>query len=495
MSPVGYFEFLADGKTIGQDDQALLWKLKRRLDHSITSGRIPQKDMEEIRSIVISQIKNNAPNRDVVIQEWLKIEGARLKKDPKEVELLTDSLKTKSYQVDPAPLFAGLTELSRGTDLEPYVTQEWLPSILKTLKPDIGDRALEHSLFSNDPKIQEFGAKALAEREAKNSSPFVRALKSIRTQGGDAKSWLKSETRTTEQVQEKAAYLAMHPELRQILSEAELSRLEPAFEKVSNLPVFEKLAGGRLPTDTKSESFEFTSYDFPAGGKRMKLGSPANEPNRWTGEDQHDVTLTKPFEMQATPVTQLQWSLVMGENPSNFKTGGKMVKINGRDVEMNPNRPVEQVSWDDVQKYIQKLNATDPKYNYRLPTEAEWEYSVRAGTDTAYSYGSDPGELGAYGWHNANSGSQTHDVASLKPNANGLYDMHGNVWEWMQDWWDQSRPPNAVDPTGPRSGSNRVLRGGGWGNDPQNLRSALRSNSWPGDRDSSIGFRLVRTPK
>ncbi len=192
MSPVEYFEFLADGKTIEQDDQAFLWKFKRRLNHSITSDRIPQKDMEEIRLIVLAQIKNNAPNRDVVIQEWLKIEGARLKKSPQEVELLTDSLKTKSYQADPAPLFAALTELSRGIDLEPYVTREWLPSILKTLKPDIGDRVLEHSLFSNDPKIQEFGAKALSEREARGATPFVRALKGIQAQGGDIKAWLQS---------------------------------------------------------------------------------------------------------------------------------------------------------------------------------------------------------------------------------------------------------------------------------------------------------------
>jgi formylglycine-generating enzyme required for sulfatase activity len=519
MSLLGYFEFLAEGKAIGQDDQALLWKLKRRLDHLITSVRIPKSDMEKIRSIVISQIKNNAPNRDMVIEEWLKLEGARLKKSPQEVELLIDGLKTKSYQVDPAPLFAGLTELSRGTDLEPYVTQEWLPSILKTLKPDIGERALEHCLLSKDPQVgpmlQEFGAKALAEREAKNSSAFVRALKSImksiQIQGGDAKIWLKSETETTEQVQEKATYLAMHPELRQTLSEAELSRLESAFEKASNLSVFEKLAGGRLPPEVekevKSESFEFKSFEFPAGGKKVKLGSPANR---------HKVLLTKPFEMQATPVTQLQWSLVMGKNPSNFKKGGKMVKINGpdgmKDVEMNPNRPVEQVSWDDVQTFIERLNAADPKYNYRLPTEAEWEYAQLAGTDTAYSYGSDPKELGAYGWHNANSGNKTHEVASLKPNANGLYDMHGNVWEWMQDWWnpsrlhgnawermqnwwDPSRTPYAVDPTGPMTGSGHVLLGGSWANNPQDLGSAQRTHEGPVYRYSHFGFRLVRTPK
>ena len=243
----------------------------------------------------------------------------------------------------------------------------------------------------------------------------------------------------------------MHPELRQELSEAEWRSIEPAFEKVSNLLIFEKLAGGRLPTDTKGESFEFVSHNSPAGGKRITLGSPWSEPGR-VGNEEHlpyDVTLTKPFEMQGTPVTQLQWSLVMGENPSDSKAGGTTIQVNGRDIQGNFNRPVEGVSWNDVQMFIQKLNAMDPKYHYRLPTEAEWEYAVRAGTDTPYSYGPhmpsswgpDTGELGAYGWYIGNSDKQTHDVASLKPNPNGLYDMHGNVWEWIQDLWDTSSPP------------------------------------------------------
>jgi formylglycine-generating enzyme required for sulfatase activity len=199
--------------------------------------------------------------------------------------------------------------------------------------------------------------------------------------------------------------------------------------------------------------------------------------------------------MQATPVTQLQWSLVMGKNPSHFKAGGQTIKVNGRDIPMNFNRPVEQVSWEDAQKYIQKLNQMDPHYNYRLPTEAEWEYAARAGTDTPYSFGSDPNDLSAHGWHSGNAGNQTHDVASLKPNPNGLYDMHGNVWEWVQDWYEAARPQGAVDPTGPAQGSNRVLRGGGWNNDPRHLRSARRNDYGPGLRAINFGFRLVRTPK
>ncbi len=495
MSPGEYFKFLAEGNKVDQWDQAILWKLKRRIENVVTSRQIPPKDMKEIHSIVVDQIRN-APNRDVVIQEWLKVEGARLRMDPAEVETLSNGLKAKSYQVDPAPLFLRLTELTRGTELERFVTQEWLPSIIQTLKPDIGDRALERSLFSSDPKLREFATKVLAARDAKASTAFVRALRRIEAQGGDVKVWLKSETRTTAQAQDKSAYLALHPELRQTLAEAELRVINPYLERVSNLPVFEKIAGGRLPTEAKSESFEFTSFDFPAEGKRVKLGSPWNERGRMPGEeDFSEVTLSEPFEMQVTPVTQLQWSLVMGENPSRFKTGGKVVKLNGQNIEMNPDRPVEQVSWMDVQEYIRKLSERDPKYNYRLPTEAEWEYAVRAGTDTPYSYGSDAGELGAYAWYNDNSGRQTHDVAGLKPNPNGLYDMYGNVWEWVQDWWRAVRPPHSADPKGPLSGSSRVQRGGSWVESSEFTRSALRHRLAPYRNLSYLGFRLVRTPK
>jgi formylglycine-generating enzyme required for sulfatase activity len=498
MSPVGYFEFLAQGKTlnhaIGQEDQALLWKLKRKLDHRVTSGLVPLEEMEEIRAIVLAQIKSGGENRDLLVQEWLKLEGARLKKDPKETDQLI--LALKNYQADPVPLFSGLTELSRQTGLQNYVTKKWLPSILKTLKTDLGDRTLENILFSDDPLLQKFGAQALAEREAKNPTPFVMALKSIRSREGDVAAWLKSKAETAEQTREKAAYLALHPELRSAVAKADLKAVDRALEKASNLPLFEKLAGGRLPEKIKSESFEFTSFDFPAGGKRITLGSPKNEPGRWITdrEDLRQTTLTEPFEMQATPVTQLQWAIVMGKNPSYFKTDGRMIKINGKNIRMNPDRPVEEVSWNDVRKFVKKLNARDPNYNYRLPTEAEWEYAARAGTNTPYSYGSDPGEMGAYGWHRENSDNRTHDVASLKPNANGLYDIHGNVMEWTRDIYDDSPQPFPLPPI-PDSKQRRTKRGGSWATPTNNLRSAARHPGYPGNREADLGFRLVRIPK
>jgi formylglycine-generating enzyme required for sulfatase activity len=303
-----------------------------------------------------------------------------------------------------------LTDASHKTVLEEYVTKEWLPSLinLKTLKTDIGDRALESCLNSSNSDLREFGARVLADRKARNFNPH----------------------------------------------------------KTSNVHVFEKLAGGKLPPGTKAESFQFVPFNFPEGGKHIQLGSEAES-------NVHKVTLTKPFEMQVTPVTQRQWLLVMGENPSHFKAQG----------ELNLDRPVETVSRDDAQAFIKKMNELDPNYNYRLPTEAEWEYAA----------GKDPDEFNVYGWHEKNSGDQTHDVASLKPNEHGLHDMHGNVWEWVQDWYGDYSSGSVIDPSGPSSGSFRVLRGGSWGSDARRLRAANRGLDDPSVRSFSVGARLVRT--
>jgi len=189
----------------------------------------------------------------------------------------------------------------------------------------------------------------------------------------------------------------------------------------------------------------------------------------------HRVTISRPFYLQTTEVTQGQWQAVMGDNPSHF--------INGDYY------PVESVSWNDVQTFLNKLNALDPGKNYRLPTEAEWEYACRAGT-TGEQYG----ELNAIAWYNKNSGRQTHPVGKKQPNAWGLYDMLGNVMEWCADWYDASyyaRSP-ATDPLGSSSGSYRVLRGGSWVNYVDYTRSADRDRNYPGFRYDDYGFRCAR---
>jgi formylglycine-generating enzyme required for sulfatase activity len=144
--------------------------------------------------------------------------------------------------------------------------------------------------------------------------------------------------------------------------------------------------------------------------------------------------------VQATPVTQLQWYLVMGKNPSAFAkesaADGDHMMLN--DIELNASHPVEKVSWEDVQEFLRKLNAMQEDYDYRLPTEAEWEFFARAGTGTAYSFGDDPNQLGEYAHFYGNSGNRTHAVATKRPNPGGLFDVHGNVWEWVQDWYAEN---------------------------------------------------------
>ncbi len=195
----------------------------------------------------------------------------------------------------------------------------------------------------------------------------------------------------------------------------------------------------------------------------------------------HKVTITKPFYIGKYEVTQEQWVKVMGANPSRFK---------GR------RRPVENVSWHDVQKFIEKLNKMEKTDKYRLPTEAEWEYAARAGEPGSYCFGDMVADLPLYAWFYHNSNAQTHDVGLLKPNRWGLYDMHGNVWEWCQDWYSfdyYSKSPEK-DPQGPESGVLKVERGGGWDALPDACRSAYRHGFFPFKGNSALGFRLVKMP-
>jgi formylglycine-generating enzyme required for sulfatase activity len=212
------------------------------------------------------------------------------------------------------------------------------------------------------------------------------------------------------------------------------------------------------------------------------MGSPESELGRDKYERQHEVTISKPFYMQATEVTQGQWQAVMGDNPSHFKECGDIC-------------PVERVSWDDCQEFIRRLNQMERTDTYRLPTEAEWEYACRAGSQTPFCFGDSEEQLGEYAWYRDNSGRQTHPVGQKKPNAWGLYDMHGNAWEWCQDRYQKKYPRGEVtDPTGPSRGSERVSRGGSWLTSPSYCRSADRLDNAPDSRYHVLGFRLAMTP-
>jgi len=229
---------------------------------------------------------------------------------------------------------------------------------------------------------------------------------------------------------------------------------------------------------------------IPAG--KFKMGRSEQEADDDEGDDEGEqaeeqqvsVTITKSFLMGQTEVTQGQWKAVMGTEPWKGKEYTKE----------GPNYAATYVNWDDATAFCEALSKKEGK-TYSLPTEAQWEYACRAGTTTAYSFGDDESQLGNYAWFQENAedaGEEyAHEVAMKKPSPWGLYDMHGNGWEWCSDWYDE-KLPGGKDPTGPVAGSDRVLRGGSWDYSEFNCRSAYRDNNDPSDRYSVIGFRVVR---
>ena len=225
------------------------------------------------------------------------------------------------------------------------------------------------------------------------------------------------------------------------------------------------------PPDIITNSIGMRLKLIPAGTSLM--GSEKGDDDE---KPVHEVTIARPFYMGIHPVTQAEYKRVMGANPSRFK---------------GPNRPVETVSWHDAVAFCRKLSKMERRA-YCLPSEAEWEYACRAGSTTEYCFGDDAARLGDYAWFKRNSGGQTHDVGQKKPNAWGLHDMHGNVWEWCEDMWHLYSGPSdgsAWLEEGPQS--DRVVRGGSWGADPRSCRSAERYCHSPRQVWDDFGFRVV----
>jgi formylglycine-generating enzyme required for sulfatase activity len=209
-------------------------------------------------------------------------------------------------------------------------------------------------------------------------------------------------------------------------------------------------------------------------GGSFVLGSESGDPDELPA---HKVSLPS-FRIMKTEVTQEAWTAVMGANPSQQKG--------------DPQLPVESVSWEECREFAAELDALEGKPTWRLPTEAEWEYAARAGSAGVWSFGDDEKELPKYAWFAGNSSNRTQPVAKLAPNAWGLYDVHGNVWEWVSDWYGGYAPVEIKDPKGPAEGSLRVRRGGGWGNDAKSCRVGNRDPGGPASKNSDLGFRLVR---
>jgi formylglycine-generating enzyme required for sulfatase activity len=287
---------------------------------------------------------------------------------------------------------------------------------------------------------------------------------------------------------------------------------------LSAVSCFAQSGGGGTTTSPTG----IVMVSIPAG--TFTMGSPASEPNRDDKETQHSVTLSS-FKMSKYQVTQEQYQAVMGSNPSYFSSDPQAGETQGK-------RPVEQVSWYDALVFCNRLSIkeglkpaysiggnTDPtawgkaptrqdaawdavlilegSNGYRLPTEAQWEYACRAKTTTAYNTGDTVSDN--TGWLDSNSGNKTHEVGKKPANAWGLHDMHGNVWEWCWDWYGRYPTEAQTNPMGASSGTDRVRRGGRWGDSSEYLRSAYRGYIIPNDRGDGDpfyrgcnGFRLVR---
>jgi len=238
------------------------------------------------------------------------------------------------------------------------------------------------------------------------------------------------------------------------------------------------------PAKRLSNRVGMTFASIPAGS--FLMGSPDSEPERDPIERQHRVTLTRGFYLQTTEVTQGQWQAVMGENPAGFRQCGDAC-------------PVDALSWEQIQAFLGKMNQLEKDKTYRLPTEAEWEYAARAGTTTPFATGkclstvqaNINGETPMPGCVSGEFSLGPRKVASFPPNAWGLHDMHGNVWEMTQDWFGPYPDKAITDPTGPASGTLRVVRGASWRMDAKFARSA---NRFQNIRDFA-GVRLVLVPR
>ncbi|MGE3536136.1 MAG: formylglycine-generating enzyme family protein [Candidatus Tectimicrobiota bacterium] len=326
--------------------------------------------------------------------------------------------------------------------------ERWLTFLTTSqLKKERLAEMWEH-LERQDGVLEDLEMALATSTAAQTSSPVLTALENIR--------------------------LLVQERLAPLVPTSERSRREPSSQAVS--------VAGAPPAPRLVDHVGMTFVLIPAG--MFHMGS-----SRGKADEQpvHSVHISTPFYLAIYPVTQRQWEALMGHNPSHFR---------------GPERPVEQVSWDDAQEFIGRLNAQEGGVYYRLPSEAEWEYAARARTTGEYCFGNDTTQLPQYAWYQDNAQGSTHPVGQLQPNAWGLYDMHGNVWEWVQDWYAPDTYQHlaaigtaVVDPAGPPAGVERVLRGGGWLSEATKVRSAQRLASRPDHRNNVVcGFRLARRP-
>ena len=255
------------------------------------------------------------------------------------------------------------------------------------------------------------------------------------------------------------------------------------------------------PTIIRSPALEAELCVIPPG--TFLMGSPKSEAGRSSDEAQHEVTITRPYAMMRTPVTRAMWRKVMDfdRSPPNHPESAPVVNVSWFEAVAFCNflsiREGLETAYGTTRGWFglsidSRLRGLDA-VGYRLPTEAEWEHAARAGTTTAYWGGPSEADLFRVGWYAGNSGGAARPVAHKSANAWGLYDVHGNVWEWGHDWYNVNSTSVATDPTGPSAGSSRVVRGGSWCDDAQSARASCRDFWRPRDRDCDVGFRVARS--
>jgi formylglycine-generating enzyme required for sulfatase activity len=277
--------------------------------------------------------------------------------------------------------------------------------------------------------------------------------------------------------------------------------MTPIHSKLTILPIMFSLLTLPAVAQTQtadglasSNSIGMQFVRIPAG--QFLMGSPETDRRaRDFEKPQHPVTISKGFDLGVYEVTQAQWEAVMGANPYDRDRSNPYYTLPGMAERITrPDHPAT-VSWLDAQEFIARLSELEGTDRYRLPTEAEWEYAARASTTTAYSFGDDANELGAHAWYGGDFDTGgTHPVGQKQPNPWGLYDVHGNAWEWVQDWFDPDYyavSPD-TDPQGPATGTERTVRGGSWHSTASDWRAAFRRDYAPDYRGISVGFRVLR---
>jgi len=253
------------------------------------------------------------------------------------------------------------------------------------------------------------------------------------------------------------------------------------------------IAGGANLCDAQSPQAQSPKEIINNNGMKLVLipkgtfmmGSPESEEGHEEDEVRHEVTISQDYYLGVYEVTQAQYEKVMGRNPSYYQGA----KVDNQNAEL----PVDSVSWDEAVEFCKKLSELPEEKKagrvYRLPTEAEWEYACRATSEMVYSFDDERGLLPEYGWFDRNGSDRTHTVGLLEPNRWGLYDMHGNVWEWCSDWYGEYPAGAVIDPSGQKESG-----GGSWNNTAESCRSANRFRDGPLDRYRLLGFRVAMSP-